>query len=390
MPARRSSSRRSPRRSIISRMPGSTISIAATSAARSPPISSASAARSRAGTSNATARASPSRCGRARGRHLYNTPPPTQGLASLIILALFERLRVRDGESFDHVHGLVEATKRAFACATASSPIPIACRSRSTAISTPRFLDAEALKIDRRKAAHWPAPYGEGRHDLDGRRRRLRARRLLHPVALLGVRLGLRAARDRRADAEPRRELLARTGRAERAGARPPAVPHAQSGARGARRWPRHGLRHHGRRRPAANPGRAVHPPRALPRSRSSARSTRPRWLLGRTWGSTHTNLRMESRFDGVLVDRLLSAGHDVEVLPDAYSDVMGHAGAVVLHPDGTLEGAPRSARRWRRGRGVAIGRGGHAGTVMFGASIPPQSVISCPAGAQRDWRAHP
>ena len=64
-----------------------------------------------------------------------------------------------------------------------------------------------------------------------------------------------------------------------------------------------------------------------------------PRWLLGRTWGSTHTNLRMESRFDGALVERLLSAGHDVEMLPDAYSDVMGHAGAVVLHPGGTLEG---------------------------------------------------
>ena len=65
-----------------------------------------------------------------------------------------------------------------------------------------------------------------------------------------------------------------------------------------------------------------------------------PRWLLGRTWGSTHTNLRMESRFDGNLVERLLSAGHDVHVLPEPYSDVMGHAGAVVLHPDGTLEGA--------------------------------------------------
>jgi gamma-glutamyltranspeptidase/glutathione hydrolase len=26
--------------------------------------------------------------------------------------------------------------------------------------------------------------------------------------------------------------------------------------------------------------------------------------------------------------------------LPEAYSDTMGHAGAVVLHPDGTLEGA--------------------------------------------------
>ena len=30
----------------------------------------------------------------------------------------------------------------------------------------------------------------------------------------------------------------------------------------------------------------------------------------------------------------------DVEMLDDAYSDIMGHAGAVVLHPDGSLEGA--------------------------------------------------
>jgi gamma-glutamyltranspeptidase/glutathione hydrolase len=65
----------------------------------------------------------------------------------------------------------------------------------------------------------------------------------------------------------------------------------------------------------------------------------RPRWLLGRTWGSTVTNLRMESRFDGNLIDQLLTAGHDVDVLADAYSDTMGHAGAGVLHPNGTLEG---------------------------------------------------
>ena len=38
--------------------------------------------------------------------------------------------------------------------------------------------------------------------------------------------------------------------------------------------------------------------------------------------------------------DRLISAGHDVNVLPDAYSDTMGHAGAVVIHPGGALEGA--------------------------------------------------
>ena len=64
-----------------------------------------------------------------------------------------------------------------------------------------------------------------------------------------------------------------------------------------------------------------------------------PRWLLGRTWGSSHTNLRLESRFEDRLVNQLMDAGHDVEVLAEPYSDTMGHAGAVVLHPDGTLEG---------------------------------------------------
>ena len=58
----------------------------------------------------------------------------------------------------------------------------------------------------------------------------------------------------------------------------------------------------------------------------------------------------MESRFDGHLIDRLMSAGHDVEVLADAYSDTMGHAGAVVIHPNGMLKArtirAPTVARR--------------------------------------------
>jgi gamma-glutamyltranspeptidase/glutathione hydrolase len=66
----------------------------------------------------------------------------------------------------------------------------------------------------------------------------------------------------------------------------------------------------------------------------------RPRWVLGRTWGAPKTALRMEPRFDGNLVDRLLDAGHDVEVIDETYADLMGHAGAVVLHSDGSLEGA--------------------------------------------------
>ena len=66
---------------------------------------------------------------------------------------------------------------------------------------------------------------------------------------------------------------------------------------------------------------------------------TAPRWLLGRTWGASATNLRMESRFDGDVFNALKGAGHDVEIL-GGFDEVMGHAGAIVQHPDGLLEGA--------------------------------------------------
>ena len=40
------------------------------------------------------------------------------------------------------------------------------------------------------------------------------------------------------------------------------------------------------------------------------------------------------------MIDALANAGHEVEILDEPYSDVMGHAGAVVLHKDSSLEGA--------------------------------------------------
>ncbi|MBV8510631.1 MAG: gamma-glutamyltransferase, partial [Xanthobacteraceae bacterium] len=91
---------------------------------------------------------------------LYNTPPPTQGLASLLILALFERLRVTEPESFDHVHGLIEATKRAFL--VRDRVIGDAAHTGLDRYLDPKFLDVEAHKVDRRKAATWPATPGAG------------------------------------------------------------------------------------------------------------------------------------------------------------------------------------------------------------------------------------
>ena len=71
---------------------------------------------------------------------------------------------------------------------------------------------------------------------------------------------------------------------------------------------------------------------------------TAPRWLLGRTWGSDSTNLKIESRFPEQVIEALRAAGHDVEVV-GPFSDLMGHAGALVRRPDGIIEAGsdPRS-----------------------------------------------
>jgi gamma-glutamyltranspeptidase/glutathione hydrolase len=66
---------------------------------------------------------------------------------------------------------------------------------------------------------------------------------------------------------------------------------------------------------------------------------TAPRWLLGKTWGADTTSLKLEKRFDHDIVQALAKAGHDVELLPE-FSSLVGHAGAVVLHPDGLVETA--------------------------------------------------
>jgi gamma-glutamyltranspeptidase len=273
-----------------------------------------------------------------RAGTLYNAPPPTQGLASLLILALFERLRVAQGESFEHIHGLVEATKRAFRVRDRIVTDPDRITVDLDRYLAPDFLEEQIGKVDMRKAAKWPAPHAEGdtiwmgAADSNGL--------VVSYIQSLYWEFGSGC-------------VLPKTGvLMQNRGASFSLDPKALNALAPGRR-PFHTL----------NPALAVlRDGRVMaygtmggdgqPQSQAAV-FTRyvtfrqsldkaldaPRWLLGRTWGSTHTNLRMESRFDGNLIDRLMSAGHDVAVLDEAYSDTMGHAGAVVLHSDGTLEG---------------------------------------------------
>jgi len=269
----------------------------------------------------------------------YNTPPPTQGLASLIILGLFDRLRVRQAEDFDHIHGLVESSKLALALRDRYLTDPQRLPYPPGRYLEAAFLDAQALMIDRRRAARWSPCGGGGDTTWMGAADasglvvsyiqslywEFGSGCVLPRTGVLmqnrGVSFSL--APDARNRLEPGRlpvhtlnpavAVLA-DGRIMAYGTMGgDAQPQIQAALF---------TRHVGYRVPLAE---------AL---------DRPRWTLGPTWGSPHASLMVESRLDEDVIERLRAAGHDVEVLPQAYADSMGHAGAVLLHPNGTLEGA--------------------------------------------------
>jgi len=270
---------------------------------------------------------------------LYNTPPPTQGLAALMILALFERLKVTEPEGFDHVHGLVEATKRAFRVRDSYVTDPKRLPHPPARYLEKAFIDEEAEKIDRRRAAPWPERGAQGdtvwmgAADASGL--------VVSYIQSVYWEFGSGCVL-------PKTGVLMQNRGASfslEKGALNPLEPgrrpfHTLNPALAVLRDGR--VMAYGTMGGDGQPQSqgAIFTRHVLYGQPLDQAVRRPRWLLGRTWGSEQTNLRLEPRFDGNVIDRLISAGHDVEVLAEPYSDTMGHAGAVVLHPDRSLEGA--------------------------------------------------
>jgi oxamate amidohydrolase len=269
---------------------------------------------------------------------LYNTRPPTQGLASLMILALFDRLRVTKAESFEHVHGLVEATKRAFLVRDRVITDPDKIDGNLPHFLSMEFLDSETGKIDARKAAPWPDRQARsdtiwmGAADANGLvvsfiqslYWEFGSGCVLPATGVLMQNRGSSFSLDSKAlnALEPGRRPFHTLNPALAVLKDGRAMAYGTMGGDGQPQTQ------------AAVFSRHIAFGQPLERALDA-----PRWLLGRTWGSSNTNLRLESRFDEGLVDRLMSAGHDVEILDEAYSDTMGHAGAVILQANGTLEG---------------------------------------------------
>jgi len=274
---------------------------------------------------------------------VYNMPPPTQGLASLLILGTFDRLECTDADGFDFVHLLVEVSKQAFAIrdrhitdpaymdpapetflgtdvigglAEAIDPVKASNWRRGGTNSDTVWLgaiDAEGNAVSFIQSLYWEFGSGVVLPDTGITWQNRGASFTLDPAALNPL--------------EPGRKPFHTLN---------PAMARFDDG-----RVMSYGTMG-GEGQPQTQAAVfARHVRFGMP---VQAAITAPRWLLGRTWGSDSTNLKIESRFPAEVIDALQAAGHDVEVV-EPFSDLMGHAGALVRRPGGIIEAGadPRS-----------------------------------------------
>ena len=279
------------------------------------------------------------------GVSLYNMPPPTQGIASLLLLGIHERLGIEAREGVRRHHGLIEATKRAFRIRDAVVTDFRELRRDPRDFLTPEGFAREAAAIDMRRAAPYPAPATTGdtvwMGAIDAAGLAVSFIQSIYwewgsgcVLPATGILLQNRGASFSLDPAavnplEPGRRPFHTLNPALAAYDDGRVIAYGAMGGDGQPQFQAQIFTRY------ADLGEGVG--RAI---------DAPRWLLGRTWGSSSTSLKLEDGFDPEIVEGLARLGHEVETVPARYSDGLGHAGMLVKHRrDGRVEAMhdPRS-----------------------------------------------
>ena len=273
---------------------------------------------------------------RLNGRTHYNFAPPTQGLASLLILGMFERLNITRCDSADHVHALVEATKRAFALRDELCTDPAFATREAEQALQERVIEREAAVIDMSRAASHPLPSAKGdtiwMGAIDAHGTAVSYIQSIYWEYGSGCVL-------------PRTGVLMQN-RGISFSLDPRAVNTLES-----RRKPFHTLNpalcafDDGRVMSYGTMGGDGQPQvQAQLFTRyhfgmdlAEALAT-PRFIYGRLWGDSSTHLALEEGFDPSVIRELSKRGH--EIVERAGGDSFGHAGALVRNQKGHIAAA--------------------------------------------------
>lgn len=276
---------------------------------------------------------------------LYNMTPPTQGLVSLIILGILDRLNIGryEPDSAEYIHLVVEATKQAFAVRDEFITDPDHMTIDPQSCLSGAFLDDLAAKVRHDVALPWGKGKGPGDTiwmgviDSAGRAvsfiqsiyHEFGSGTVLPETGIVWQNRGCSFSLDP--------EHL----NALRPGKRPfhtlnPALARLRDGR----------VMVYGTMGGDGQPQtQAAIFTRYAVLGRSIQQAiTAPRWLLGRTWGQDSDTLKLENRFTPEAVERLRRLGHEIELL-ESFDEQVGHAGGLARHPSGVIEGGfdPRS-----------------------------------------------
>ncbi len=276
---------------------------------------------------------------------VYNLPPPTQGVAALLILGILDALDLGrvDPNGAEYVHLCVEAVKQAFVVRDRHVTDPAYMDVDPRALLAPERIRGLAERVDRARAAPWGA--GRGPADtiwmgvVDGEGRAVSFIQSLYHEYGSGVVLAQSGVTWQNRGCSFALDAKARNALAP--GRKPfhtlnPALAVLDDG-----RTMVYGTMG-GDGQPQTQS--AVFTRTLVFGMDPQAAIAAPRWLLGRTWGQASDTLKLERRFPPEVVEALARRGHEVELVGE-YDEVVGHAGAIVRSREGLLEGGsdPRS-----------------------------------------------
>ncbi|WP_019508228.1 gamma-glutamyltransferase family protein [Pleurocapsa sp. PCC 7319] len=274
---------------------------------------------------------------------LFNTSAPTQGIASLIILALYNRVYQSDWNELERIHHLLECTKQAFKIRDRFVTDPSRLAEDWSKLLTNKYLDQLADNIDPGQALPRPYPsqLGDtvwmGALDRDGAivsfiqsiYWEFGSGLVISELGLLWNNRGLSFSLDpnHHNSLAPKLKPFHTLN---------PAFALLNDG----RRFVYGTMSGDGQpQTQAALFTRHIYD--GLPLAQAIAQD---RWLLGRTWGDISHNLKLEQNLADKVGAALSALGHDVATV-SSNNEMMGHAGGIIIAPDGSLETAtdPRS-----------------------------------------------